>query len=412
MKKAQDIFISIVNKVENNSTPLRRYIFLFFAILSLRLALEFFSSHRLFTFFDIIHIGLWFVFIVSAFLVQLHLFSAEQILKTIKLVITFFTIALTAPIIDLLVSQGGGAKMNYLSINSIHDVVWSYFTIGGSSLTRGATIGIRIEIVLLVLACFNYVYTKRKSVSKAFLAAIGIYTVLFLSGTIPYLLSNLIRRLKLQYQSDDQSTLLLLLILDLILIFYIVFKVSPIRIREIFRSVPILGSLLGVLSFIIGAQLALENYVGNWNLNPTTLFWFPLFVFLCICFMGYTGLHQLKKKATGFIQTNNYWENGLLLIMLVIGALISSRTFFAITLIWGLLFMLNEAPLYLERIPVLRNVLYGMVYTAISILGFSTFGGPMVGFPHASLFAILFIGSLLSFFTERVNRIVKMRCHQ
>ena len=163
-KRVQDFFVKTVNRVEGNNTSFNRYLFLFAAILTIRLALEFFSSHRLFRIDDILHIGLWFIFIVLAFIIQLQFFSGEKMIRVAKLAIVFFSIALTAPLIDLLITGGVGAKMNYLSLRSWKDVLWSYITIGGSSFSRGATIGIRIEIVLLVLASFNYVRTKRKSI--------------------------------------------------------------------------------------------------------------------------------------------------------------------------------------------------------------------------------------------------------
>ena len=179
LKKIQALFVRTVNQVENQPVPFVRYYYLFAAILAVRLALEFFSSRRLFTMDDILHIGLWFIFIVLAFLIQLHLFSGEKIVKVARLVIVFFSIALTAPVIDLIITGGVGAKMNYLSLHSWKDVAWSYFTIGGSSLSRGATPGIRIEIALLVIASFNYVRTKKNSTAKGIIAALSIYTILF-----------------------------------------------------------------------------------------------------------------------------------------------------------------------------------------------------------------------------------------
>lgn len=387
MNKLQNIFISVVNKVESNNTPFRRYIFLFFAILVLRLALEFFSSGRLFTFFDIAHIGLWFIFIVMAFLLQLHLFSGEDLIKVTKLVVTCFTIALTAPIIDILVSWGQGAKMNYLSINSVGDILWSYITVGGSSLTRGATLGIRIEIVLLVIACFNYVYTKRNNILRALIASVSIYTILFLSGAIPYFLNKIVNQFHLQYGPDDQSTLLLLLNLDLLLLFIFVWRKNSTRISQLLKHAP-WGSILNVAPlFFAGIILALHNYPGNWKLNPTTLFWFPLLFALSFCFIILLSLKTNKTEAK-----NYNLENGILFISILISSLISTRAFFSTALIWGLLFLLYEPPLTLVKIPFLNSLLKAMATLALAFLGFTTFGAPMIGFPSKWILSVLIIG--------------------
>jgi hypothetical protein len=276
LQKLQALFEKIATQVENNSTPFARYIQLFFAILVVRLTLEFFSGNRLFTLADILHIGLWFTFIVLAFLLQLHLFSGEKILKIAKLAITFFTIALSAPIIDLLIYGGQGVKMNYLSLNSWSAVGWSYITIGGSSLSRGATPGIRIEIILLLIACFNYVRTKRKSVIAGITAAFSIYTVLFLSGAIPVILGFIVKVFHLQYEADDQSTVLLLLSLDMLLLMIAFARYSPGKVFIIVKSAPRVAVTSAIVYAGTGAWLAMTHYPDNWKLTPTTLFWFPL----------------------------------------------------------------------------------------------------------------------------------------
>ena len=93
-KRVQDFFVKTVNRVEGNNTSFNRYLFLFAAILTIRLALEFFSSRRLFRTDDILHIGLWFIFIVLAFIIQLQFFSGEKMIRVAKLAIVFFSIAL------------------------------------------------------------------------------------------------------------------------------------------------------------------------------------------------------------------------------------------------------------------------------------------------------------------------------
>jgi hypothetical protein len=387
LKKIQSLFVKTVDRVENQQLPFSRYYFLFAAILAVRLALEFFSSHRLFTADDILHIGLWFIFIVLAFLVQLHLFSGEKIIKVARLVIVFFSIALTAPVIDLVITGGIGAKMNYLSLHSWKDVVWSYVTLGGSSLSRGATPGIRIEIALLVLASFNFVRTKKKSVLKGMLAALSIYTILFLSGAVPLLLGYIVNTFHLQYQPDDQSTVLMLLSLDIFLLCIAFFRHSPSQISQILKAVPWFAVAIAILMVCIGAALSLKNYPGNWMLTPTTLFWFPLLLACIVFFSAYTGAQKIPLTITG---KDNYTavKNGLLLLLLIITCMLSAKIFFSATLLWGLLFIYNEPPLE----PILSNFLQGLILIAAAFAGFCTFNAPMIGFPAIWILIIFAAG--------------------
>ena len=408
-KKTQTLFVKTVDHVEKQSTPFTRYYFLFAAILSVRLALEFFSSRRLFTLDDILHIGLWFIFIVLAFLVQLHLFSGEKIIKVARLVIVFFSISLTAPIIDLVITGGIGAKMNYLSLHSWKDVAWSYITVGGSSLSRGATPGIRIEIALLVIASFNYVRTKKSSIFRGIIAAVSIYTVLFLSGAVPLLLGYLVNTFHLQYQQDDQSTVLLLLMLDIFLLCIAFFRYSPQHIYKMLGAAPWGAIIIAILLASFGASLSLKNYPTNWILTPTTLFWFPLLLVCCIFFAAYTGVQKLQSNTA---DKNKYTvvKNGLVLLLLIITGMLSARIFFSAVLIWGLLFLLNEAPLALKKIPLLCNLLEAAIWLAAAFAGFCIFNAPMIGFPAKWIWIILaggFVVQLIITIWLKRNMLIK-----
>ncbi len=390
----------VVGHVENHPTPFGRYLLLFFALLSIRLTLEFFSSHRLFTFDDVVHIGLWFVFIVLAMLLQLHFFSGERIGKVSRLSIVFFLFAWSAPIFDLLTSGGVAARMNYLSLNSPRQILWSYLTVGGSSLLRGATLGIRIEIVLLVLACFNYVRLKSGSVTRAFFGAWSIYSVLFLSGAVPLLLGALVHGLGLEYQADDRSTLLFLFSVDLTLLFVALWRHSSDRIRQILAAIPWGAVLIALLHAGIGAGLARHGYPDNASMNPTTLFWFPLTLALAICLAAFAALSALESRVGFEAERNERTGNGLFFLILAIGAMLSPRLFFVSTLIWALLFLRGEPPLRLDRVPVARNLLVGMLFVGAALFGFVALGGPMVGFPGPWILCLLAVGSVSGLFAD------------
>ena len=377
----QPLFEQITTKVENNPTGFGSYLRLFFALLALRLALEFFSSQRLFTLDDIIHIGLWFIFIVLAFLLQLHLFSGENILKISKLVITFFVIALVAPLIDLLFYQGQGAKMNYLSLNNWHQAAWSYVTMGGSNFNRGATLGIRVEIFLLVLACFNYVRTKRQSMFIGLIAAWSIYTILFLSGTIPVLLGLLIDEIGLQYQNNDQSTILLLLTFDLLLLFIVLHRFSSVFLTKLFEHVKPGPLMLAILYLSIGVTLARIQYGENWSLTPTTLFWFPLGIGLSLCFIVLVFARKIKTYTIESVDKKPIINNTALIILIIGSSFISYQCFFTTLLSWSIIYIYYEKPFELFKIIFVRNIIIGLLFTSFAIIGFCTFRGPMTGFP-------------------------------
>lgn len=392
LKNLYTQFGKIAAKIENHPAHILHFLTLFFAILSLRLTLEFFSSNRLFVFEDVLHIGLWFVFIVLAFLVQLQFFSGESILKSAKLVITCFTIALSAPIIDLLINKGVPAKMNYLALNTWQEVIWSYCTVGGTSLLRGATLGIRIEIILLIIACFQYVRMKRSSVFWGIMAAISVYTVLFLSGAIPLILGGIVQVFHLQYTSDDQSTILLLLNLDLLLLFLLFYRHSPPFFIQFVRTIPYHHVGIACLLFVLGALKARNLYPDNWQLTPTSLFIFPLLVAL-----GTAGVYYaMALKTQNPNEKRQFPTHSFIAIgMLIGGACISERTFFAVFLTWGLLFLYHSPVLHIQNFFLLRQLGKSLFFVAVLLMGFTAFGAPMVGFAKSFILVMsLYIASL------------------
>lgn len=374
----REIFQRTTEKISGHPAPLVQYIYLFFAILAVRLTLEFFSSHRLFSFPDVVHIGLWFMFIVLAFMVQLHLFSGVSMEKLIRLCVVGFSIALSAPVIDLLVSGGQGAKMNYLSLNSWRDVGIAYFTAGGPSLSRGATLGIRIEIGLLIISCFTYIYQNTHNRLRAIVGSLSIYTVLFLSGAVPRILAEINRLFSLQYAQDDTSTSLFLLLLDVMLLLFVLYRLRIQRIVN-FPAAPSMAQFgLGVLLFTAGARMAEAGYPENWSLNPSTLFWFPLLFLLSLLFGAW------YSNGYNFHSARYY-----LVPALVCTALISLKGMFLCAGLWGILYLRDSDPLTLGQYRIMRLLLKGMFACGVALSGYVFWGAPMVGFPANLIWAIL-----------------------
>lgn len=392
MKRFQLLFKDVSARIENYPLALTRYIALFIALLSIRLCLEFYANHRLFNANDALHIGLWFNFIVLAFILQLHFFSKTPIEKIIKLVVCCFSIALSAPIIDLIVSQGKFSKMNYLSINSSSDFIKAYFSIGGASLTRGATIGIRIEIILLVIASFNYIYIRTDNLKRAILGTFSIYTVLFLTGVIPFFIGQVNALFGLTYGLNDQSSIYLLFTLDLILVLILLLKLKPDMIKIHFNWSFIIQLLSIGIPLLVGIWLARIDYLKNWTINPTTIYFFPLLLILLILLSIY--FDYIQRTSTHV--KNQLFQNSIFLLLFVIAAFLSFQTLFAMFLVWSINYLLYEQPCEFYKFPWLSFILKSFLTLAIVLVGFIAFGAPMVGFNKTHMLIILIISFSVS----------------
>jgi hypothetical protein len=400
MKRFQLFFKNISERIENYPLALPRYIALFIALLSIRLCLEFFANNRLFNADDVLHIGLWFSFIVLAFILQLQYFSKTSIDKIIKLVVCCFSIALSAPIIDLIVSQGKFSKMNYLSINSTSDFIKAYFSIGGASLTRGATIGIRIEIILLVLASFNYIYIRTNNLKRAIFGTISIYTVLFLTGVIPYFIGQLNAFFGLTYGPNDQSSIYLLFTLDLFLVIVLLLKLKPEVIKTHFNWSLIIQLFSIGIPLLVGSWLARIYYPMNWTINPTTLYFFPLLIVLTFLLAIYAA--DMRKMVIH--GKHQLFQNSLIILLFAISTFLSFQTLFALFLVWSINFILFEKPCEFYKFPWLSSILKAFLTLAIVMLGFISFGAPMVGFNKLHILAILILSFSSSLGFSKLKR--------
>ncbi|MBK8286206.1 MAG: hypothetical protein IPK97_15735 [Ahniella sp.] len=374
-------------RIENWNLPFHRFLVLFAGLLTIRLVLEFFSNQRLFQFSDVIHIGLWFCFVVLAFMALLQAFSGQTMLRTARLVITCYVFSWSAPLIDLMLFQGNGVRMNYLAIASPEQMAFAYLTIGGPSIMRGATIGIRIEIVCLVLACFAYVFGRTRSVLRAGLAAWLIYTMLFMTGTIPYLLTMLVSSLGLQYRPDDQSTVLLLLSLDLWLLAWCWFRFrrGEATRMDLGPMLPVAGLLLAAT---VGAVMAARAYPDNRTLDPSTLFW-P-FLITWIIAAGWYGWRLLEARIHGSVGT------AIWILSLGTIGLIEPRLLLGVQLLFSLVWIWRA--LLAQALPAssFAVLAYPLLVITSTLLGYQLMGGPMIGLDRWSLSGLFGVSAVLT----------------
>ena len=383
--KAKQFFQSVVQTLEDYPISFSQYFGVYLSILTIRLTLEFFSNHRLFQADDVLHIGLWFTFIVQAFMLQLHLFSKVSIEKTAKLVISCFSFALSAPIIDILLSGKIQSKMNYLSINSFSDIMWSYLTVGGASLSRGATIGIRIEIILLVIASCHYLYTKTNSIIRTISGTFFLYTVLFISGILPYLLNQLNFLLHITFSENDRSSILLLFLINICLFCVMILR-SDLPVKLSFSRKECLNWIISVSLILYGAYEANLHYPENWFLNATTIYYFPL-----LLLVSFFLIHLKTNFENQNTEYHHAIRNGLFLSALSSSLMIGFHAGFITALYCSILFFIYKPPFLLNNIQIIARIFHSIGMSLFFIVGWVSFHAPMVGINVIKFFLFSFL---------------------
>lgn len=125
---------------------------------------------------------LFWISLYFALVILLRILTGEKILNVSKVVIFGWLVTFLPPIFDALFFWNSPFGMGYVAEN-----LWgNYLTFYGmSAINTGATIGIRIEIVLAMIGGGLYVLVKTRSIVKAILASWGIHTIIYLHMALP-----------------------------------------------------------------------------------------------------------------------------------------------------------------------------------------------------------------------------------
>ena len=133
----------------------------------------------------------YYLFFLSLFLIFIIIF--EKVVPSWKsvapqLIVVLSPVIFIAPIIDWLVSGGKGFKMTYF-FDFPKDFLVKFLTLGGLDISVGATIGLKVEIALIVLFFGFFVYFIEKDWLKAVISSLGFYSIIFVFICLPSFIS-------------------------------------------------------------------------------------------------------------------------------------------------------------------------------------------------------------------------------
>ena len=181
----------VLEKIKNQEMTISQWIIGFIGILFVRFIIEGLSSPTTSGIISsdattIIHYGLFFTATALGLICIVGYFSKDYAGAS-KLVLFGLPIIWLAPIIDIILSAGVGYKMTYL-FDTHQTILFDFLTFFGSQITRGATIGIRIEIAIILCAIGWYIWHTRKSILQSIGGVLASYILIFILATIPGLL--------------------------------------------------------------------------------------------------------------------------------------------------------------------------------------------------------------------------------
>lgn len=164
---------------------------------TIRSFLEFFSNpeplHLFSPWFVVLNYFLFFLLTIFGIGYIIAKIIKEPTAKWIFKTAQYSPIIFLAPTIDLIVSQGNGICMAHAGTGGVL-ILYDLFTFFGKITTCGISIGIRIEIAIILIALGRIIWKKTRSFVKVglgvFLSYLFIFTTLSLPGILAVLFGN------------------------------------------------------------------------------------------------------------------------------------------------------------------------------------------------------------------------------
>lgn len=193
-KRSVETIERLITKVESSPITVTAWILSFMTLAGVRLFLESFSGNQktLFEFLAFaIHGPLFWLALLFSSVIILHVATKKPIAALLRIALFGWTVILIPPIVDLIYSRGSGEQIVLYLFNAPMDLAIRYLTFFGPGLERGATLGIRVMVAVAIAGIGFYVWIATRKPWRSIVAAWVTYTVAFLFGSLPSVLTAL-----------------------------------------------------------------------------------------------------------------------------------------------------------------------------------------------------------------------------
>ncbi len=169
------------------------WILSFAGIVLIRIFLEQYSSFipRHFILIDvptIVHYSVFFLASIVLLMIILRLLTKTSIKELSVICLMGLFVLWIVPLIDLAVGGVGGHILTY-PLLTLKELFLRFVTFFGGHITFGATLGVQVEIIMVMIVCYLYVYIATKNIIRAIGASLAFYCLIFFLGSIPSLIA-------------------------------------------------------------------------------------------------------------------------------------------------------------------------------------------------------------------------------
>ncbi len=357
-------------------------------------------------FVSLTHFTLYYLAILFAIVVVVHVVSKISAPKLLTVSIFILPLIWVGPLLDLI--RGMPAKITYVVVQSPTEFFTYFLTFFGRNTEWGATVGLRIEIACILLLIGYYVYLYTRRMRTAVFSAVGTYAALYLSAVLPSLIgavttaglatavqSSLLvhtvfhpseffsapESLQLLSMASVSQALYLILCAVGFGCFYFINKRVLLAVLHNIRLERVAHYLAAA---VIGGLLALaEGALVSWSLIDVVTVCVAAMVVILAWVLAViindlvdepidAISNQERPLVTGALSRREMHDAGVICAtLLVLGALaLGSYSLFFISVYTALSYIYSMPPLRLKRIPVFASVLIGLATLVMMFFGF------------------------------------------
>ncbi|MFZ4401895.1 MAG: UbiA family prenyltransferase [Bacteroidales bacterium] len=391
MNKIQVFFSQLIEKIENSKVPIGNYILTFIFIILIRCFFELISSASYFPLSTALHFIVFTISVCLSLIVLFTFFSKTPVIKVAKIVLIGFVILIFPPLFDLLFSLGNKTVMGYNLLNLEINPFLSFITFFGKYDKIGITLGIKIEICLVLFFSFLYFYYKTNFL-KALLSVFVEYIVLFLFLSTPFLLKPFysIFRLYIDYPFHDldYDFVYVFSFLSLLFLCYIFYKTNKQYFFAIIKDIRLERTLHYIFVFILGIVIARKILFSPFVYN-TISFWGFIFSIISIIFAWLFSVitnnivdlkidkisNPLRPSVQKIIPIKKYNQLAVLFLFLSIytAAIVSWKFVFLVSIFIGGYYLYSIPPLRLKRVLLFSKFIIGFNSLIIFVYGYEYF---------------------------------------
>lgn len=185
------------------------------------------------------HYYLWAMSLAAAIIALGHFVTRESPMRTARLVLPGFILLLIAPTIDLLVTSGGGAAMNYICPGDPVPLYQRFATFFGPPMKSGITLGMRIEIAIVLCFALLLFHLKRCGLMRSFIGAFCLYIVIFGFVSVPCFTDPVLRSISPGYRYSSSDIDYCFVLTTILLLVFLLWRERPTLFAALARNMRI-----------------------------------------------------------------------------------------------------------------------------------------------------------------------------